>query len=504
MNSVINKYNCVIYPLTKRLPLPHSICTFELQFKKIIYIQLLVYIQTVKKIMKQKLSIAVLLLASIGYSSAQEVVTVSQTERTEIPKTTTCEFVPVSHWSIGFKGGANYFRVAPGILSRRDQIHLMGGAELEYSINPLLGLGVEYMYNPYGHSFLLNNNQTGTLDGRTHDVLMYASVNLANVLIPNRTGFWSYMNIYGNAGVGVGFYQFKLSDANDNVIVDSRDAGDGVPETLVAKAGLNLEFNLSKSVAFGGEVQYRYYDRANLGGYNMSTGNSDALTATIGLRFKLGATGDKQHARNISMCEYYPKPAPVIVEKIVKDNTIETVNRLSALEAENDSINRANKKMAEDIKALSLHDKAGTTVIVENNDALNDKIQKLENDLKALSLKNKGVVNASFDNIEFELGSAQLTSNSFSTLDRIAVVLVRNPVWARLNVAGHTDSSGSRKFNQALSRNRANSVKNYLLGKNVPSSSMSVSGFGEDRPIATNSTDSGRQKNRRVEFVITK
>ena len=455
--------------------------------------------------MRQKFSIAVFLLASIGYSSAQEVVTVSHSESREITKTTICDFVPVSHWSIGFKGGANYFRVAPRILSRRDQIHLIGGAELEYSINPLLGLGVEYMYNPYGHSFLLNNNQTGTLDGRTHDVVMYASVNLANLLIPNRAGFWSKMNVYGNAGVGVGFYQFKLSDANDNVIVDSRDAGDGVPETVMAKAGLNLEFNLSKSVALGGEVQYRYYNRANLGGYNMSTGNSDALTATIGLRFKLGATGNKQHARNISMCDYYPKPAPVIVEKIVKDNTIETINRLSALEAENDSINRANKKMAEDIKALSLREtKAETTVVVGNNDALNDKIQKLENDLKALSLKNKGVVNASFDNIEFELGSAQLTSNSFSTLDRIAVVLVRNPAWARLNVAGHTDSSGSRKFNQALSRNRANSVKNYLLGKNVPSTSMSVSGFGEDRPIATNSTDSGRQKNRRVEFVITK
>jgi len=455
--------------------------------------------------MRQKFSIAVLLLASIGYSSAQEVMTVSHSESPEIPKTTICDFVPVSHWSIGFKGGANYFRVAPGILSRRDQIHLMGGAELEYSINPLLGLGVEYMYNPYGHSFLLNTNQTGTLDGRTHDVLMYASVNLANALIPNRTGFWSKMNIYGNAGVGVGFYQFKLSDANDKVIVDSRDAGDGVPETLVAKAGLNLEFNLSKSVALGGEVQYRYYDRANLGGYNMSKGNSDALTATIGLRFKLGTNGQKQHARNISMCEYYPKPAPVIVEKIVKDNTIETVNRLNALEAENDSINKANKKMAEDIKTLSLRgNKAETTVIVGNNDALNDKIQKLENDLKALSLKNKGVVNASFDNIEFELGSAQLTSNSFSTLDRIAVVLVRNPAWARLNVAGHTDSSGSRKFNQTLSKNRANSVRNYLLDKNVPSSSMTVTGFGEDKPIATNSTDSGRQKNRRVEFVITK
>jgi len=82
--------------------------------------------------MRQKLSIAVLLLASIGYSSAQEVVTVTHSESTEIPKTTICEFVPVSHWSIGFKGGANYFRVAPGILSRRDQIHLILMAILFY------------------------------------------------------------------------------------------------------------------------------------------------------------------------------------------------------------------------------------------------------------------------------------------------------------------------------------------------------------------------------------
>ena len=454
--------------------------------------------------MKKKLFLSLLLTTvAVGYNAAQEVVAVvpAQVSITKAP--TACEFTPVSHWSFGIKGGTNYFRVAPGALTRGDEFHLIFGGNLEYSINPLVGLGVEYMYNPYGHDYQLNATQTGKLEGLTHDVLMYASINLMNLLVPNRTAFWSGMNIYGDAGVGVGFYQFKLSDASGNVIVDSRDLGDGVPETPMAKLGLNLEYNISRSIALGGEVQYRYYDRTNLGGYTISKGNSDALTATIGLKFKFGATGSKQHARNISMCEYYPKPAPVIIEKIVKDNTIETINRLNALETENDSINKRNKRLSDEMKAMSYR-KPATTVIVENNGALNDKIQQLENDLKALSAKNKGIVNASFDNIEFELGSDKLTRNSFSTLDRIAEVLVRNPGWVKLNVAGHTDSSGSAKFNQILSRNRANSVKNYLLDKNVPAASISVSGYGEDRPIASNKTNDGRQKNRRVEFQITK
>jgi len=280
------------------------------------------------------------------------------------------------------------------------------------------------------------------------------------------------MNIYGDAGVGVGFYQFKLSDAAGNVIVDSRDAGDGVPETPMAKLGLNLEYNISRVIALGGEVQYRYYDRTNLGGYRMSKGNSDALTATIGLRFKLGATGSKQHARNISMCEYYPKPAPVIIEKIVKDNTVETINRLNALEAKNDSLNAELKRM-------------------------NDKLDSLP--------RNGGsVANASFQTIEFEFGSEKLTRESYPALDQIAISLKDRSAKVRLSVAGYTDYVGTDEYNQALSVRRANSVRAYLLTQHVPASSVTIIGYGEKDPIATNDTSEGRQKNRRVEFQITK
>ena len=404
---------------------------------------------------------------------AQEVTAVVPAQVAVATTPAPCDFTPVNHWSIGIKGGANYFRVVPGGMSRGDLFHFILGGTVEYTINPLVGLGLEYTYNPYGHSYQLNATQTGQLEGRTHDVLMYGSINLANLLIPFRTNFWSKMNIYGDAGVGVGFYQFKLSDQNNNLIVDSRNSGDGVPETMMAKLGLNVEYNLSKSIALGGEVQYRYYDRANLGGVNWSKGNCEALTASVGLRFKFGATGNKQHARNITMCEYYPRPAPVIIEKIVKDNTQETMDRLKAIEDE--------------------------------NAALNDKINKLNDQIVVLTTNNQGeVIPSTYQNVEFEFGSDKLTRSSYSTLDQIAVTLKNNPATVKLNIAGYTDYIGTEEYNQTLSVKRANAVKLYLKAKHVPASSVIITGYGEHNPIAPNETREGRQKNRRVEFKMTK
>lgn len=420
--------------------------------------------------MKKKLLSTMLASMVVSFTIAQEVIQSVPTDAVIIKQATECNFVPVSHWSLGIVGGVNYFRVSPGRLTRSKSMHMIVGGSVEYTINPLVGLGVEYMLNPYGHDYQLNATQIATMEGRTHDAIVYASINLANLLIPNRTNFWSKMNIYGNAGVGLGFYQFKLIADNNNVIVDTRNTGDGVPETVMAKAGLNLEFNINKSIALGGEVQYRYYDRANLGGYAMPGASSDALTATIGLRFKLGANGNKQHARNISMCEYYPKPAPVIINKIVKDNTVETMDRLKAIEAD--------------------------------NAALNAKVKKMEEE-KSIVLNNNEVV-ASYPNVEFEFGSDIITMDSYATLDKIAESLKDNTNSAKLNVSGYTDYIGTNEFNQDLSVKRANSVKVYMLKRNVPASRISIIGYGEENPIAPNSTDDGRQQNRRVEFQLTK
>ena len=172
------------------------------------------------------------------------------------------------------------------------------------------------------------------------------------------------------------------------------------------------------------------------------------------------------------MCEYYPKPAPVIIEKVVKNNTAETLDRLKSIEAE--------------------------------NAALNDKIKKLSDVIVAFTTKDKNTINTSFSNIQFEFGSAKITRDSYSTLDQIATLLKDSINTVKLSVAGYTDYIGTEEYNQRLSVKRAKAVKKYLLSRNVPASNISITGYGEEYPITSNKTADGRKKNRRVEFKITK
>lgn len=292
--------------------------------------------------MKKNLVCVLLSVCSVTYAQAQE----KEVVTAQTPGT--CEFVPVSHWSIGLKGGANYFRVAPGATKRMNQFNPVLGGTLEYSINPLAGIGLEYNYNDYSHSYY-NVPTNGNLKGETHDAILYGSVNLANLLTPLRTGFWSKVNIFGDAGVGLAFYKYNLDNGNA-----TSDDNSTEPISGLAKVGLNMEYNVSNSVALALEGQYRYYDRPSLGGETLSKGNCDALVVTVGLRYKFAANGNKKHARNISMCEYYPRPIPVVInETTVKGDSPETLNRLKAIEQENADQKLKSQKIESEIEALS-------------------------------------------------------------------------------------------------------------------------------------------------------
>jgi OmpA-OmpF porin, OOP family len=69
-----------------------------------------------------------------------------------------------------------------------------------------------------------------------------------------------------------------------------------------------------------------------------------------------------------------------------------------------------------------------------------------------------------------------------------------------IELVGHTDSRGTPQYNQRLSERRAETVRAYMVSKGVPAGSMTVSGRGETQPVATNKTDAGRAKNRRVDI----
>ncbi len=105
------------------------------------------------------------------------------------------------------------------------------------------------------------------------------------------------------------------------------------------------------------------------------------------------------------------------------------------------------------------------------------------------------------NNIFFDFNKATLQKESFAELNRILPFFDQYPN-LRIELAGHTDNVGSDQYNQKLSEERANSVRNYLLNQGIAEESIVAQGYGESEPVATNETDEGRQENRRVEFRI--
>ena len=104
-------------------------------------------------------------------------------------------------------------------------------------------------------------------------------------------------------------------------------------------------------------------------------------------------------------------------------------------------------------------------------------------------------------NITFAFDSASLNPSFRPTLDKLAATMNeynQNTV----TIAGHTDSVGKPSYNMNLSRDRANSVRNYLVSRGVASNRINVVAYGQTRPIADNNSDYGRQQNRRVELTV--
>jgi outer membrane protein OmpA-like peptidoglycan-associated protein len=104
-------------------------------------------------------------------------------------------------------------------------------------------------------------------------------------------------------------------------------------------------------------------------------------------------------------------------------------------------------------------------------------------------------------NITFALNSSDLNAQFFNALDGVSMVLKEYDKTV-IEVAGHTDSSGSDQYNQALSERRAQAVAGYLSSHGVKTQRLITIGAGEGHPVASNDTETGRAQNRRVEMTI--
>jgi len=415
----------------------------------------------------------------------------------EQPAATTTQF---STWSVG---------VNAGVLS---PISPLGGKNDFSNWNSSFGYGifVKKQFTPYFSLRL--DGMRGKLKGDNSEAydsgvtvsggnsafetdLSYAGslnaqVNMFNIDMFKKE---NVLQLYVSAGAGLAGYKPKVA-AGSGTLVDY--ANDKTISELIIPVGLGAKFKVSEKVNFDLGWSVYFVDGDNLDG-TYRNNNSDKFNyAHAGLEFALGA--GKQLA--------YHNPVAATYDEAVQAKALagSLKSDLDNQKAENAKLRSEMNDLLKDTDGDGVADKldkcpdtpAGTVVDGSGCPLKTPKpIEKV-----IITEEDRRVVADAIKNLEFDLGKSTIRSKSFSTLNRVANLLVSKNF--SLKLAGHTDNTGSAELNMRLSKDRAESIKSYLVSQGVNPSRVEATGYGKNQPIATNKTAAGRQKNRRVEFTL--
>ncbi len=316
-----------------------------------------------------------------------------------------------------------------------------------------------------------------------------AQVNMVN---------WSMFNQHNNATLyamaGGGFVNYEPTTVATG---SSTEVTGPAVNKMIVPVGVGAKFRLSEGINFDLGWTINFVDGDKFDGY--ARGSNDKYNyGYAGLEFALGK--GKQLA-------FFSPTAATYEEALAAKNTANSLKSdLDAQKAENAKLRSEMNDLLKDSDGDGVADKldkcpntpAGTVVdgsgcpIKIPAPVVTEKVIVTEADRK--------VVRDAISNLEFDLGKATIRSKSYTTLNRVAALLVEKNF--SLKLAGHTDNTGSRELNMRLSKERAESVKAYLVSQGANASRIEATGYGPDQPIATNKTAAGRQQNRRVEFTL--
>lgn len=296
--------------------------------------------------------------------------------------------------------------------------------------------------------------------------------------------------LYGSVGGGL------INYTATPVTTAGAEMENATVNKLNIPVGIGAKFRLSQSVNFDLGWTINFVDADNMDGYARGNGNDKYNYGYAGLEFVLG---------NGKQLAFYSPTAATYEEALAAKNTA------NALKSDLDAAKADNAKLRSEMADL-LKDSDG--------DGVADKLDKCPGTPEKTVVDGAGcplaapkvtekviiteadrkVVADAIKNLEFDFGKATIRSKSYPTLNRVSALLMEKNF--SLKLAGHTDNVGSDASNMKLSKDRAESVKAYLVSQGANASRIEAVGYGESQPIATNGTAAGRQANRRVEFTL--
>ncbi len=281
-------------------------------------------------------------------------------------------------------------------------------------------------------------------------------------------------------GLGVGATKVEFSDDDDTV--------------LFGQAGLGLNFKLSDVVML--DLGGRYFESKSPEFENFTI---DYRGTSIALGVRFNFPGDEVVAQ--SELDSDGDGVPDSRDQCPGTPLGTPVNADGCSDSDGDGVY--------DTRDLCPGTPPGTAVDINgcsdiDGDGISDRVDSCPNSPQGQPVMSNGCAaeqSVVLDGVNFEFNSAKLEVNAQRLLDRVAKSLLDSPTFV-VELQGHTDNIGSDAYNLMLSQDRANAVKAYLIGKGVEPDRMVARGYGERQPVADNSTDDGRTRNRRVEMKV--
>lgn len=233
---------------------------------------------------------------------------------------------------------------------------------------------------------------------------------------------------------------------------------------------------------------------------------NDAQNIPVVIKGVVATSSDKQQLLEKLKAQYPNKPVRDEIEVRSSINIPTNWQQIATTIIDSDISNIRQGRIDIHGTTISLHGKVSS---IEQKQAIQNRIHsrltdlyQLENQLVVVEEEQRLIDDTLGDRIvEFESGSANLTPTGLGILDDIAGVLQGLGNKA-VTITGHTDNVGNPTANLALSNERAEAVKKYLIDQNIHAARFSTTGKGDTDPIASNDDEEGRTRNRRIEFTL--
>lgn len=396
-------------------------------------------------------------------------------------------------WSLGLNAGV----LAPVVVT--------GGSNDFTNWDVNLGYGIS-LRKQLGHAFGLEGNvfrgkisatnkdavggvRNGTKEFETDIQYAVDLRGVANVATVDFLRRENAVNFFVTAGYGVMAYNPKVTMANGTVTDNKGKYGDDRDHDYIREAyipvGAGVKFKVSDRVAFNLAYTMNFVDGDNVDGIYAGGTSKDKYSYTsAGLEFSLGSKAKP----NLD----WVNPVAMMYDELKDPSLRQEVEALRNRVANVEKSVEGLKKDSDGDGVADQFDKCPGTPAGTKVDGSGC---PLPVPAPVTTTQTSNVTG--FETIQFDFNSSVLKTESYPVLDKLSSVLRENG--GKVTANGYASSEGTAAYNLKLSKDRANSVKTYLVNSGVNASQVTAKGFGEANPIASNDTEEGRIQNRRVE-----